>query len=47
MTSDLPSMGELEIQVLRLVWEHEPCTERWISEIIQDDGFAQLLTVHP
>ncbi len=45
MTSDLPSMGELEIQVLRLVWEHEPCTERRISDLILEDRSVARTTV--
>src|SRR5258708_5403329 len=35
MSRELPSLGELEIRALRLVWEHQPCTERQVSEIIQ------------
>lgn len=34
MAKELPSLGELEIRTLRLVWEHQPCTERQISDII-------------
>jgi len=34
MAKELPSLGELEIRALRLVWEHQPCTERQISDII-------------
>ncbi|MBI3866689.1 MAG: BlaI/MecI/CopY family transcriptional regulator [Planctomycetia bacterium] len=34
MPKELPSLGELEIRALRLVWEHQPCTERQISDII-------------
>jgi BlaI family transcriptional regulator, penicillinase repressor len=35
MPKPLPSLGEYEIQVLRLVWQHQPCTERQISDLIQ------------
>jgi predicted transcriptional regulator len=28
-------MGDLEIQVLRLVWQHQPCTERQVSDAMQ------------
>ena len=45
MTSELPSLGELEIQVLRLVWEHEPCAERQISDLIQEDRSVARTTV--
>lgn len=42
MASELPSLGELEIRVLRLVWERQPCTERQISEIVMaDQGVAR------
>ena len=34
MAKELPTLGELEIRALRLVWEHQPCTERQISDII-------------
>jgi predicted transcriptional regulator len=30
----LPSLGELELGVLRLVWEHQPCTERQVSDLM-------------
>lgn len=35
MAKELPSLGELEIRVLRLVWERQPCTERAISDLVQ------------
>jgi BlaI family transcriptional regulator, penicillinase repressor len=37
MSKDLPSLGDLEIRVLRLVWEHQPCTERQITDVIQQE----------
>jgi predicted transcriptional regulator len=37
MPKDLPSLGELEIRVLRLVWERQPCTERQITDVIQQE----------
>lgn len=37
MTQDLPTLGELEIRVLQLVWQHEPCTERQISDLVQKE----------
>jgi len=37
MTDSVPSLGDLEIRVLRLVWEHQPCTERQISELIMPE----------
>jgi BlaI family transcriptional regulator, penicillinase repressor len=35
MTKPLASLGESEIEVLRLVWAQEPCTERQISDLVQ------------
>ncbi len=35
MPHELPSLGEFEIRVLRLVWQHQPCTEREISDLIK------------
>jgi predicted transcriptional regulator len=37
MAKELPSLGELEIRVLRLVWHHQPCTERQVTELIQQE----------
>jgi BlaI family transcriptional regulator, penicillinase repressor len=45
MAKPLPSLGEYEIQVLRLVWQHQPCTERQISDLIQKDRAVARTTV--
>src|SRR4029077_1232969 len=45
MAKELPSLGELEIRVLRLVWEHQPCTERIVSDIIQSEREVARTTV--
>jgi len=45
MARDVPTLGELEIRVLRLVWEHQPCTERQISDLIQADREVARTTV--
>src|SRR5215472_7982621 len=45
MAKEVPSLGELEIRVLRLVWEHQPCTERHISDLIQADRDVARTTV--
>lgn len=45
MAKDVPSLGELEIRVLRMVWEHQPCTERQISDRIQADRNVARTTV--
>ena len=35
MPKELPTLGEMEIEVLRLIWEHQPCTERLISDLVR------------
>lgn len=45
MSEELPSLGELEIRVLRLVWEQQPCTERQISDLIQEERSVARTTV--
>jgi predicted transcriptional regulator len=30
----MPTLGELEMRVLRLVWQLQPCTERQVSDLI-------------
>jgi predicted transcriptional regulator len=45
MAKEIPSLGELEIRVLRLVWEHQPCTERQISDLIRADHDVARTTV--
>jgi predicted transcriptional regulator len=37
MANDLPSLGELEIRVLREVWRDQPCTERHVWDRLRDD----------
>lgn len=37
MGRNIPSLGELEIRVLRLVWEQQPCTERQISDLVMPE----------
>jgi predicted transcriptional regulator len=34
MAKELPTLGELEIQVLRLIWQHQPCPERQVSDLV-------------
>lgn len=42
MGRNVPSLGELEIRVLRLVWEQQPCTERQISDLVMPElGIAR------
>ena len=45
MTIELPSLGELETRVLRLIWEQQPCTERQISDLIQAERSVARTTV--
>jgi predicted transcriptional regulator len=45
MDETIPSMGELELQVLRLVWREQPCTERQVTELVQADRPVARTTV--
>jgi predicted transcriptional regulator len=45
MARQIPSLGEWETRVLQLVWEHEPCTERQISELMQEQRDIARTTV--
>lgn len=45
MAKSVASLGESEIQVLRLVWRHQPCTERQISDLIRRDRSVARTTV--
>jgi len=45
MRDELPSLGELEVQVLRLVWEQQPCTERQITDRLQGERAVGRTTV--
>ena len=45
MAKEVPTLGELEIRVLRLVWEHQPCTERQISDLIKAERDVARTTV--
>ncbi len=35
MAKELPSIGELEIQVLQKIWKLQPCTERQVWDAIR------------
>lgn len=41
----IPSLGELEMQVLQQVWNLQPCTERQVSDIIRQDRDIARTTV--
>ncbi|MGQ0633300.1 MAG: BlaI/MecI/CopY family transcriptional regulator [Planctomycetaceae bacterium] len=45
MPKSVPSLGELEIRVLRLVWEQQPCTERQVSDLVQTERGVARTTV--
>jgi len=45
MAKELPSLGELEIQVLRVVWQEQPCTEREVFEVVKRDRSVGRTTV--
>ncbi|MCA9215702.1 MAG: BlaI/MecI/CopY family transcriptional regulator [Planctomycetales bacterium] len=45
MAKDLPSIGELEIQVLQCFWDSQPCTERQVWEAISSDREVGRTTV--
>ena len=32
---ELPTLGEFEVEVLRHVWENEPCTERYVWDLVE------------
>jgi predicted transcriptional regulator len=34
MAKELPTLGELEVCVLQLVWQQQPCTERQIWDLV-------------
>lgn len=45
MANQLPVMGELETRVLRLVLEHQPCSERSIWDIVRRERDVTRTTV--
>ena len=45
MAKEIPSLGELEIRVLRLVWRQQPCTERQITDAIRQERSLGRTTV--
>jgi predicted transcriptional regulator len=45
MARKIPSLGQWESRVLQLVWEHEPCTEREISDRMQAERDIARTTV--
>ncbi|NLE36862.1 MAG: BlaI/MecI/CopY family transcriptional regulator [Pirellulaceae bacterium] len=45
MAKPLASLGEVEIQILRLVWQNQPCSERQISDLVQQERDVARTTV--
>jgi predicted transcriptional regulator len=45
MAKPIASLGDAEIQVLRLIWRHQPCTERQISDLVQQERAVARTTV--
>ena len=45
MGKEIPSLGELELRVLRLVWQEQPCTERQITDLVQQERAVARTTV--
>jgi predicted transcriptional regulator len=45
MPREVPSLGELEIRVLRLVWQEQPCTERQVTDLLQQEKSIGRTTV--
>ena len=45
MAKQLPSLGEMEIQVLRVVWHLQPCTEREVFEVVKRERSVGRTTV--
>ena len=48
MNNKRSSLGQLELEVLKLIWQHQPCTVSHVADILgQRDGYARttILTV--
>lgn len=45
MTKTLPTLGELELAVLQVVWKEQPCTERQVWDAIRADREVARTTV--
>lgn len=45
MARPLASLGDVEVQILRLVWQNQPCTERQISDLVQRERDVARTTV--
>lgn len=45
MAEGMPTLGEMEMRVLRLVWQLQPCTERQVSDLIMAEREVARTTV--
>jgi predicted transcriptional regulator len=45
MAKEPPSLGELEIHVLRWIWQEQPCTERRLWDLIRQQRSVGRTTV--
>jgi predicted transcriptional regulator len=45
MAKELPSLGEMEMHVLRVVWREQPCTERQVWELVRGERSVGRTTV--
>ena len=45
MARQAPSLGELEVCVLRSVWQEQPCTERQVWELVREEREVGRTTV--
>ena len=45
MVKELPTLGDLEIHVLRWIWQEQPCTERTVWEHVRRDRSVGRTTV--
>jgi predicted transcriptional regulator len=45
MAKELPTLGELEVRVLGLVWHEQPCAERRIWELVRQERDVARTTV--
>jgi len=45
MAKRFTALGEFELQVLRLVWQNQPCTERQISDLVRQQRSVARTTV--
>ena len=42
---EMPTLGELEARVLQLIWDRQPCTERQVWDLVQQERPAARTTV--